>query len=215
MLRIVQAATFFLVPTCLLSSAKAIDIISNFPSNNLIASDIDSTFSKAVGFTMPSGVPYTLDGATVSLYVQDLGAQGAWRFDLFADASGNPDMAIPLVNLSLPSLALGDANYVLTPASSFTLQPNTTYWLVGASSSATSFGGWNRNDPSKTPSGLAISAGARSGNPPINASLFFNSYSIQATPVPGPLPILGAGAAFGASRALRKRQRGSSMWRRP
>jgi len=178
MLRTVQVATLFLVPTCLLSPAKAIDIISNFPSNDQIASDIDPTFSKAMGFTMPSGVPYTLSGATVSLFVEDLGAQTAWTFDLFADASGNPDLAMPLVSLSLPSLALGDANVVLTPTSSFTLQPNTTYWLVGGSSSSTSFGGWNRNDPSKTPTDLALSAGARSGNPPLNANLFFNSYSI-------------------------------------
>ena len=92
-----------------------------------------------------------------------------FRSGLFADASGNP-AATPLVNLVLPKLNLGDANYTLTPTSPFILQPNTTYWLVGSSTSASSYGGWNRNDPSKTPTGLATSAGVRSGNPPTTLS---------------------------------------------
>lgn len=161
-----------------------------------------------MGFTMPSGVFYTLDSATVSLYVEDLGAQTAWSFDLFADASGNPNTT-PLVNLVLPGLSIGDDSYALLPAMPFTLQPDTTYWLVGSSSSALSYGGWNRNDPSQIPTGLALSAGARSGYPPITVSTFYNSYSIQATPVPGPLPVLGAWSALGTLRMARKR-----VWRR-
>jgi hypothetical protein len=154
-------------------------------------------------------MPYTLKNVIVSLYVDTLGAETAWSFGLFADASGNPDIANPLVNLPLPVLPLSDTNYSLTPAVPFTLQPDTTYWLVGSSSSTSSFGGWNRNDPSKTPKGLAASAGARSGNPPTTMSDFHNSFSIRGTPVPGPLPLLGAGAAYGASRRLRRRVQAS------
>ena len=69
--------------------------------NDQVASDIKSTYSIAVGFTMPSGIPYILSGATVSLFVEDLGTQSAWMFGLFADASGNPDLTMPLVSLSL------------------------------------------------------------------------------------------------------------------
>jgi len=210
-----KTAFIFLIPISLLSSAQAIGIISNFPSNDSVASDLDATFSKAVGFTMPSGVPYTLDSATISLFIEDLGAQTAYSFGLFADASGNPDIATPLVNLTLPTLALGDFNYALTPATPFTLQPNTTYWLVGSSSSLSSYGGWNRNAPSKTPTGLALSAGARAGNPPTTANLFFNSYSIEATPLPIPLPLLGVSTAFAASRTLRKRLCASGARRPP
>lgn len=209
MLRLSQAATLLLVPTCLLSSANAIEIIGNLPSNDLTSSDLRSDFSKAAGFTMPSGVPYTLDSVVVSLLVDTLGAETVWSFGLFADLSGNPDIATPLVNLPLPVLPLSDTTYSLTPAVPFTLQPNTTYWLVGSSSSASSYGGWNRNDPAKTPSGLAAPAGARSENPPTTVNNFYNSFSIQGTPVPGPLPLLGAGAAFGASRRLRRRVQAS------
>lgn len=205
MLRLLRSSTIFLAPVYLVSAAHAIDVIGNFPSNDQVASDLDVTFGKAMGFTMPSGLPYTLDSAILSLFVDDLGAQTAWSFDLFADSNGDPDLSAPLVNLTLPALALGDDNYTLTPASPLTLQPNTTYWLVGTSASTSSHGGWNRNDPSKTPTGLAVSAGARSGAPPVDPSSFFNSYSIQATPVPGPLPILGLYAAFGASRTVRRR----------
>ena len=163
-------------PTCLLSSAKAIELISNFPSNDGTASDLDNTHSKAVGFTMPSGGSYSFDSAIVSLYVDTAGAESVWSFGLFADASGNP-ASTPLVNLVLPKLNIGDANYILKPTSPFILQPNITYWLVGSSSSTSSYGGWNRNDPSKTPTGLATSAGARLGNPPTTLSNSYNSYS--------------------------------------
>ncbi|MFN7677539.1 MAG: hypothetical protein ACK5QW_02950, partial [Cyanobacteriota bacterium] len=72
---------------------------------------------------------------------------------MFTDASGHPDISTPAI-LPLPTLPLGDANDSLTPAAPFTLQPATTNWLVGSwSSSTSSDGGWNRNDPSKTPSG--------------------------------------------------------------
>lgn len=80
--------------TSLFSTAEAIEIISNFPSNDMVASDLDSSFSKAVGFTMPSGVPYILDSASVSLLIDTLGAETAWSFALFADASGNPDLSV-------------------------------------------------------------------------------------------------------------------------
>ena len=209
MRRLLPAATLCLLPAFLLSPAKAIDIIGNFPSNDGVASDLDITQSKAMGFTMPSGGAYKFDSATVSLYVDTQGAETVWSFGLFADSSGNP-AASPLTTLVLPTLNMGDANYVLTPSAPITLQPNTTYWLVANSASAASYGGWNRNDPSKTPSGLATSAGARAGNPPTSVSDFYNSYSIQGTPVPaapGPLPVFGAYAAFGVSRHLRSRLR--------
>lgn len=38
-----------------------------------------------------------------------------------------------------------------------------------------------------------------------NDPLSINSWSLTATPVPGPLPLLGVGAAFGYSRRLRRR----------
>ena len=63
------------------------------------------------------------------------------------------------------------------------------------------------NDPSNTPTGLATSAGVRSGNPPTTLSNSYNAYSIQGSPVPGPLPIFGVYAPFGVSRKLRTRLR--------
>ncbi|MFN7677538.1 MAG: hypothetical protein ACK5QW_02945 [Cyanobacteriota bacterium] len=78
MLRLIQAVTVLLVPTCLLSSAKAIEIIDNHPSNNRRSCNLDSSFSKAVGFTMPSGVTYTFNSVTDSLYVNTLVAEIAW-----------------------------------------------------------------------------------------------------------------------------------------
>ena len=67
-------------------------------------------------------------------------------------------------------------------------------------------GGWIRNNP-KTPTSLATSAGVRSGNPPTTLSNSYNAYSIQGSPVPGPLPIFGVYAPFGVSRKLRTRLR--------
>jgi hypothetical protein len=202
-------ASFLLLSSMTALPGRAIDIIGNEPFNNSAVTLIDSSSSRAAGFTMPSDSGYTLDSATISLWIKDLAAQTAFSFGLFADNSGNPDMASQLTSFILPPLASGDATYTLTPVSSVTLQPSMTYWLVGASSSVTSLGGWNRDD--RIPMGIATSAGYRAGNPPTGSTTRRSSYSIQATLIqptaaaPGPVPLLGTGIALGLSRRLRRR----------
>jgi hypothetical protein len=207
----IASASFLLLSSLTALPGQAIDIISNFPSNDFSFTFLGQTSVKAAGFTMPSGLPYSLDSAKVSLSVSDLTAQSAWSFDLYANNSGNPDMTSKLASFILPTLTTGQGIYTLTPASSFTLQPDTTYWLAGSSSAASGIGGWNYSSPGVTPTGLATNAGYRFGNPPTSSSGNLNSYSIQATliqppaAVPGPVPLLGAGVSLGFSRRLRCR----------
>jgi hypothetical protein len=202
-------AFLILGSTLLPSPAKAIDIISSFPSNNGTTASILPDNFRAVGFTMPNGLPYTLDSATARLIVSDTLAQSSWSFSLFPNISGNPDTSSPLISFTLPTLSVGTTNYSLAPAAPFTLQPGTTYWLVGSTSSSSNYGGWVASNPTITPTGLATFAGYRRGNPPTNPNILVPTFSIQATSVPGPLPLLGVGAAFGASRRLRRRLQAS------
>ena len=136
-------------------------------------------------------------------------AKGTWRFNLYVNNNGNPSTTNKLVEPAFPYIEIGHANYNLIPKDPFTFQPNATDWLAAGGSSVNNYGGWRSNSPTKTPTGFATFAGARI-NSSTNSTID-NSFSVQATPqssppsVPGPLPPLGVGAAFGASRPLRRR----------
>jgi hypothetical protein len=190
-------------------------IIGNMPGN-----DGTSTFmnapaggsngggdfdSKAAGFTMPGGLPYTLDSVTLRLNF--FNTVSVPRVQMYTNVGGNPGSLIQ--TLANPSFATGTGSFVFTPTSTLTLNAGQTYWIVVWNDApvANSFQ-WMANQPSIAPSGIATNAGYRfnfGAPPPTGNSTVFNTYEVHATLVPEPasgLALLLAGGAL-----LRRRRR--------
>lgn len=195
---LVAAAAAFTVSASALAQTT---IISNHPGNDgtQSAGINDATRTKGMGFTMPSGLGYTLDGVTLRLNITDTSVSPL--IQIYSDAGGVPGAA--LTTLDNPgSFGVGIADYQFTPSSTFALDADQSYWIVASSSVSTY--SWMASSPAQTPTGLATHLGATFGAfPPSSTSGILNSYFIDATivPAPGSLALLGL-----AGLAVRRRR---------
>lgn len=159
--------------------------------------------SKAAGFTMPAGTAYMLNNVVLRLNFFDTASVP--MIQLYSNSGSNPGSL--LATLNNPAITVGTGNFAFTPASSFQLNPGETYWIVvwNAATGLNSYQWW-ASSPSQTPTGLATTAGYRFSNggpPPTGASATFNTYEVNATPVPEPITAIALTA--GALIALRRR----------
>lgn len=197
------------------SPVDAINLIGNLPqTNDTSFTNIDSTTRKATGFTLPVGIPYTLD--TITLRLQGYNTFSGFDVALlriFADAtktSTSPTGAVlqSVVFNNPTSSSNAAANFVFTPTSTFTFLPDTRYWL---DVSATQAGfDWRGSDPAVTPTstvGVTFDNYALSTNSGVSYanSTFFNSFQVDATPVPFEFEASGGLAVLGGAWLLRKR----------
>lgn len=137
---------------------------------------------------------------------------GTATFDIYSDSPGAPGSAIATaLTKNISELTGGFVDYSATGLS-ISLEQNSSYWLVGKASGSSRFV-WEDTDST---------SGFGAINPPVrdrsnNAGTSWESGApfttfatlrIEADPVPGvpgPLPVLGASAAFGWSRRIRRR----------
>jgi uncharacterized protein (TIGR03382 family) len=188
-------------------------IIGNMPGNDGTSTFMNAPLgganggsvhdSKAAGFVMPAGDPYTLDFVTLRLAFFD--TDSVPMVQLYSNAGTVPGSLIH--TLSNPTISVTTDDFVFTPTSTVTLDAGETYWIVVWNDApvANSFR-WMANSPSIVPTGVAINAGYRFSNggpPPTGNSTTLNSYSVNATIIPAPsgLALLGLGLV-----ALRRRR---------
>lgn len=200
------------------ASAPGAVIISNTPgtatsANGAIVGSL--TRSLAQGFTMGSS-DYQLDSVTMGLQVD----AGGRNFDLQL-FSGSPDPGgSALVSFTVPVLnTTGKGLYTFTPDVAFTLQANTTYWLVAYALQTGSPNQirWLVSNPGVAPTGIATYAGGRFDSPAVIPptgefpvfSIFAVEGSAAATAVPEPSTALTVMAAlagiWGMARVRRAR----------
>ena len=182
-------------------SASADLLISNWPGNDgsQTAAINDGSRTKGMGFTMPGGTGYYLDGVLARLNITDVNVQPV--FEMFSDAGG-PGTSLMVLD-SPGGYTLGIGDYTFTPPSQFTLDPGTTYWIVASAAGAATYD-WKASSPSQTPTGLATHVGATFGAyPPRNTSSILVTYELYGTLIPAPssLALLGLGGL-----ALRRRR---------
>ena len=185
-------------------STNATVIISNLAGaddvNSFIIGDngTNADIQWAAGFTTAAGSSFTLDNIFVRL--NDVDASDDPLIRLFSDAGG-PGSS--LVTFTDPANIGGINNQMLTPTSSLTLAPSTTYWIVMQNLNFGAGAVFNWIGNSNVFSGDATYAGASVG---INAvpsipqglpllPVFEVNGTSQAVPEPATLALFGLGLA--------------------
>jgi hypothetical protein len=200
------------------SPVDAINLIGNLPQTNDTSGDnINSTTRKAIGFTLPVGIPYTLDTITLRLSAYNTVSGGVALLRIFADAtktSTSPTGAIlqSVVFNNPTSNSNAIASFVFTPTSTFTFLPDTRYWLDVSATGGNFI--WRASIPAVTPTstvGVTFDNYAASFNSGVSYanSTTFNSFQVDATAAPAPVPFefepSGGLAVLGGAWLLRKR----------
>jgi hypothetical protein len=194
--------------TMIFGTATRVDadmIISNLVGDdhgvNLIMEPIPLR-SKAVGFTMPSGVAYSLDSVVMRLVSDSTANQVGVVLE---GSTGGLPTGVPLVGFNVPAVSDGmPQSYTLTPDSVFQLEPSTTYFIVLYGISGPGQFAWFGNSTNIIPTGVATFAGFYADNSgaaslaPTQPATVLNSFAVNATPSPVPEPtslaLLGLGS---------------------
>lgn len=134
-------------------------LISNLSGAENAEISLDSGRVAAVGFTMPD-TSYTLTASRLKLRV-GVGESDSVVVRLFRNSGGNP--GAPILTFNRPLLFPENNTPTVstfTPQTLYTLQADSTYWIVVYNAGSGSVG-WTTGSPSLTPTGLATFAGAR------------------------------------------------------
>ena len=200
-----------------LPASGAIIINNPFVDGNSQTAMADDRI-KGMGFTM-GGAAFDLNSVSLRMCFATgadvcTGIAGASLgipvLRLFSDNGGLPGSE--LLTFTNPAFGLGYADYTFLAPSAFTLQANTSYWLVLHSSNDGEFT-WEANNPQTTPSGaFAIHLGSLFGaagapTPPTVGSGILNIYSLDGTAVvPEPSTILLSIVGLGVIAGIRLRR---------
>jgi hypothetical protein len=191
--------------------SHALAILTNLPATssgsgtNLgLSSTGDRT--KAVGITV-GATPLSFD--SLEVLISNTTPSSVLSGGIFSDSSGNPGSLLSAFG-NLPIAANFVSQTVSLTSSPFTLQVNTSYWFVLDGPLTVNNLPWDFLNPNIEPTvnSLITYNGYRFssvGGSSWGGSATYNGLQINATPVPGPLPVLGIAAAFRYSRKLRRR----------
>ncbi len=133
---------------------------------------------KALAFTMGDDA-FTLDSVQFRLRTGDT-APLTTTFAIYeSTTSGTIRPSTLGVELSDPALVINTTqSYTLTPTSSFTLQANTTYWIVAFSAATNEGFGWAFDNPDSVATTNGVTVPATSGSNPAAGRFYqFNNSS--------------------------------------
>jgi len=165
------------------ASVHAETILGNLPPAN-----DDTQFAqhsnlrkKAKSFTMPAGESTNIGNLTLRL--RNYTTAGEVVAELRND-SGDPQIPGDTILLSFEVPPPGGEDiqdYILTPSDSYTLQAETTYWLIVYGIDGGSFD-WMASDPGITPTGIASFLNAHfttNGGSIWSSSSIINSFELK------------------------------------
>jgi MYXO-CTERM domain-containing protein len=203
----------WLLILCSLASAtpaKADIIIGDLSAGDNGTNSFSSTIYWASSFTMGSN-DYTL--TDIQIVMAGVVPSGT-SFEVESDGGTIPsnDVLLTLVNPVFGAPAL--VTYTFVPPSVFTLEANTTYWLVASSTNSLS-SHWENGVGDQTPTGVGATYGTRTESPASgtvwggaanNTNLFEVDGTLQAsTPEPGSFGLAAIGLGLFLLRRGRRR----------
>ncbi|MFN9624405.1 MAG: choice-of-anchor R domain-containing protein [Cyanobacteriota bacterium] len=190
--------------------SHALAILTNLPgtssgSGTSLGLSFNGDRTKAVGITV-GATPLSFD--SLEALISNTTPSSVLSGGIFSDSSGNPGSLLSAFG-NLPIAENFVSQTVSLTSAPFTLQANTSYWFVLDGPSTVNNLQWDSLNPNIEPTvnslitynGYLSSVGGSSWG----GSAIYNGLQINATPVPGPLPVLGIAAAFRYSRKLRRR----------
>lgn len=157
--------------------------------------------SKAVGFTMGASSQDLLS-VQLRLDFDTAPTPGGIAQVAIWDGASNPTNMLTTLSIVGPNAGVGIFDFVAN--STFTLNANTTYWVMvnGAPGNTAGFY-WNVETPATTPTGDAAFVGYRfsaSTTPPTGSSSVFNAFQVNVVPAPSAMALLGLGGLAAARR---------------
>ena len=183
--------------------ASAQVILGNYPfaNDNTQSAALSDSRQKAFRFTMGSD---SLGAGDLVLRLRnfDIGDELIVELRDFTGSNLNPG-SNSLLTFGSPTPGGADiADYVFTPNGAFTLQANTTYWLVVSGGVGSSFD-WMASSPGIPPSGLATfgsSSFTTNGGTSWSNSTILNTFEFRVVPTPGVLALAGAAGLLAGRR---------------
>jgi hypothetical protein len=160
-------------------------VIGNFPPTNDNAQvGMFPGNVTAAGFRIPSHVGFELDSFTMRAVA--VSPDTTAKVELFGDSGGIP-AGPALDTFSAPVFPAQFGDVTVTPALPFSLQSNTTYWIVVTD--LTGEFNWGGSSPPITPTGIATSEGYLEGASfpptlPLGAQ-FAPTFQVDGTGLPG------------------------------
>jgi PEP-CTERM motif len=176
--------------------------------------------SKATGFTIPVGSPYTLN--SVDLKLEFFTTSTVPNVSIYNNTvvGGVNEPGTLLQTLTNPAITVSNTptDYLFTSPAALTLGSGQTYWIVATDQTTVADSYiWTGNSPSTVPTGIATSAGYRFDFvppfPPRTVDpTVFNAYAVNATLSSVPEPsVLALGGLTGmlaiAGRFVARRRR--------
>jgi hypothetical protein len=217
-------------PALLLSAAALVPmtahaaVLVNSGLDGTATSDISNSAAKAVGFALGTttalGVnSYSLTDIQVRLQTNNVASANANTvFALYSSTTTGDRRPSTLITTFSDPVFTGTAaaNYTLTPDSPVTLQPQTTYWVVGYNTGAANNLQWLVSGPAATTTADGITVGSGTGSFPAgwvgsnftttvswSKSSFYNDLVVNAVV---PEPVLASWLAIGGLMGMRRRR---------
>lgn len=193
----------FTTALAILGSASAATVVSNFGEIGSGGLTITSGFASGQALSTPATGPgWTLDSLTFTL--RETATGGSMTVALYSDASGDPGSLLATLTGASPSGGTF-TDYTYIPTSSFTLNPNSTYFVVLSATSPSDYEWLETNTAESGDPGWTIADISRRdvGGTPFNGSPL--RMEVNATAVPEPSGVLLSLAGLG-SLVIRRRR---------
>lgn len=130
--KIGRIVVFLALPLATLESAQAIIFVENLSETQATNLTIGSGITDQGSSFTTNGNNYSLNSVTARL---EEFSEGIFSINLHTDNSGEPGTVIEQLNTAENILPGGFNNYLFTPSNSVNLDANTTYWLIGSTTS--------------------------------------------------------------------------------
>lgn len=174
------------------ATASAEIILGNYPIANDLSqtAGVNNTRHKALAFTMPAGVDYTITSVTLRLGNFDANDTAFLEIRDHTGSTTAPGATVLGTFTAPAGTGAAPADYIFTPNGTITLAAGASYWIYLHGAAAPSSFDWKASSPGITPTGVATYGPGNlfttNGGASWGSSSTLVSFEINGVPVPAP-----------------------------